>query len=120
MSLSIEIRRVDHVIVLELAGRISVLDPTLRRLAEDLVERGERYFVICLANVSYLDNSGLGQLCLIYTVARNRGGDMKLLKPTPRIKKLLHITKLDTVFESFDCEVEAIRSMPFLTTSVSA
>jgi len=120
MSLSIEIRRVDHVIILELSGRVSVLDSNLRQLTQELVERGERYFIINLANVSYLDNSGLGQLCLIYTVARNRGGDMKLLKPTPRIKKLLHITKLDTVFESFDCEVEAIRSMPFLTTSVSA
>src|SRR5262245_29535826 len=104
MSLSIEIRRVDHIIVLELAGRISVLDPGLRRLAEELADRGERYFIIDLANVTYLDNSGVGQLCLIYTVARNRGGDMKLLKPTPRIKKLLQITRLDSVFESFECE----------------
>jgi anti-sigma B factor antagonist len=120
MSLSIEIRKVDHVIILELAGRLSVLESRLRQLGEDLIERGERYFVISLANVSFLDNAGLGQLCWMYTVARNRGGDMKLLRPTPRIKKLLTITKLDMVFQSFENEAEALRSIPAVTSSVSA
>ena len=120
MSLSIEIRRIDHIIVLELAGRLSVLEQGLRRLVEELIGLGEMYFIINLANVSYLDNSGLGQLCLVYTKARNRGGDMKLLRPTPRIRKLLGITKLDSVFQSFECEAEAVRSMPCLTTTVSA
>jgi len=115
MSLSIEVRKNDHVVIMELAGRVSVLDRSLKQLAEELVERGERYFVMNLANVSYLDNSGLGQLCLIYTVARNRGGDVKLLKPTERIRKLLTITKLDAVFECFDSEDEAVASMRLLT-----
>jgi anti-sigma B factor antagonist len=115
MSLSIELRKNDHVVIMELAGRVSVLDRSLKQLAEDLVERGERYFVMNLANVSYLDNSGLGQLCLIYTVARNRGGDVKLLKPTERIRKLLTITKLDAVLECFDSEDEAVASMRLLT-----
>jgi anti-sigma B factor antagonist len=115
MSLSIELRKNDHVVILELAGRVSVLDRSLKQLAEDLVERGERFFVMNLANVSYLDNSGLGQLCLIYTVARNRGGDVKLLKPTERIRKLLTITKLDCVFECFDSEDEAVAAMRLLT-----
>src|SRR6266545_191272 len=119
MNLSIEIRKIDNVIIFELAGRVSVLDTRLRQLAEELVDRGERYFIINLANVSYLDNSGLGQLCLIYTVARNRGGDMKLLRPTPRIKKLLNITKLDTVLKSFEHEADAIRSMPILASALS-
>jgi anti-anti-sigma regulatory factor len=56
----------------------------------------------------------------MYTVARNRGGDMKLLRPTPRIKKLLTITKLDMVFQSFENEAEALRSIPAVTSSVSA
>ena len=111
MNLSIEIRRVDHVTILELAGRVSVLEFQLNKLVEALIARGERFFIINLANVSYLDNSGLGQLCLIYTVARNRGGDMKLLRPTERIKKLLHITKLESVFQSFDSEADAIASL---------
>ncbi len=111
MNLSIEIRRVDHITILELAGRVSILEFELKEIVEQLVARGERHFIINLANVSYLDNAGLGQLCLIYTVARNRGGDMKLLKPTSRIKKLLSITKLDTVFQCFESEAEAIRSL---------
>jgi anti-sigma B factor antagonist len=115
MSLSIEVRKNDHVVIMELAGRVSVLDRSLKQLAEELVERGERYFVMNLANVSYLDNSGLGQLCLIYTVARNRGGDVKLLKPTERIRKMLTITKLDAVFECFDSEDAAVASMRLLT-----
>src|SRR5262245_60928843 len=112
MSLSIETRRSGHIVIMELAGRVSVLEVSLKQLAEELIERGERYFIINLANVSYLDNSGLGQLCWIYTVARNRGGDMKLLNPTPRMKHLLSITKLDSIFECFDREADAIASMP--------
>jgi len=111
MSLSIEIRRIGHVVVLDVAGRLSVLEGNLRQLAWELIECGERHLIISLANVSYLDNSGLGQLCWIYTVIRNRGGDMKLLRPTSRIKKLLNITKLDTVFECFEHEADAIASM---------
>src|SRR2546426_12267199 len=118
MSLSIETRRIDHIIVMELAGRVSVLEPRLKQLAGELVDRGERHFVVSLANVSYLDNSGLGQLCWIYTVVRNRGGDMALLMPTSRIKKLLNITKLDTVFQVFESETDAIGSMQALRSIV--
>ena len=120
MSLSIEIRRIERVVVLELAGRLSVLEPSLRQLAWELMERGERYFIIRLANLSYLDNSGLGQLCWIYTVVRNRGGDMALLMPTSRIKKLLDITKLDTVFQTFESETDAIASIQAFRSAVSA
>jgi anti-sigma B factor antagonist len=119
MSLSIEVRRVNQAVVLELYGRLSVLEEGLRQLAWELIEKGEQRFVISLANVSYLDNSGLGQLCWIYTVSRNRGGDVKLLRPTSRIKRLLNITKLDTVFQSFESELEAIHSMEPLKSTVS-
>lgn len=120
MSLSIEVRRFGDVVVLELAGRVSVLEQDLRRVAWELIERGERYLLISLANVSYLDNSGLGQLCWIYTVLQNRGGDMMLLKPTSRIKRLLNITKLDTVFHSFECEAEANAAIHAFRSAVSA
>ena len=120
MSLSIEIRQIDRVVILELSGRVSVLEPGLKQLASQLMARGERYFVISLANVAYMDNFGLGQLCWIYTVVRNRGGDMVLLRPTSRIKRLLSITKLDTVFESFDREGDAMVSLQTLRSTVSA
>src|SRR5215470_12503416 len=119
MSLSIEVRRVNQAVVLELYGRLSVLEEGLRQLAWELIEKGEPRLVVSLANVSYLDNSGLGQLCWIYTVSRNRGGDVKLLRPTSRIKRLLNITKLDTVFQSFESELEAIHSMEPLKSTVS-
>jgi anti-anti-sigma factor len=113
MSLSIEVRETNQVIVLELAGRLSVLEMRLQHLVRELIQRGERHFVINLANVSYLDNSGLGQLCWIYTALRDRGGEMRLVKPTSRTRKLLNMTKLDTVFQACDCETEAIASMNF-------
>ncbi len=113
MSLSIGIRKIENAVVLDLFGRVSVLEQNLRQAAWDLIERGERTLVINLANVSYLDNSGLGQLCWIYTVLRNRGGEMKLLKPTTRIRRLLSITKLDTVFQTFESEIEAVQNNRF-------
>src|SRR5439155_8891644 len=112
MSLCVEVRYINHIVIIELAGRLSVLDSRPKQVAVELMERGKRHFIINLANISYLDNAGLGQLCWIYTVARNRGGDMKLLKPTPRTKHLLSITKLDSIFQSFDREADAVASMP--------
>ena len=120
MSLWIKVRRFANVVILELSGRVSVREPQLKRLAEELAGRGERYFIIDLSNVSYIDNAGLGQLCMICTLAQDRGGQMKLLKPTPRIQKLLRITGLDTVFETFHSEAEALDSVPFLRSAVSA
>ena len=120
MSLSIETRCLEDAVLIDLAGRLSVLEFNLRQSVRELMEVGERNFVINLANVSYMDNSGLGQLCWIYTLSRNRGGDMKLLKPTPRIKALLKITKLDTVFQIFEREVDAASSFGTLKSAVSA
>jgi anti-anti-sigma factor len=119
-SLSIEVRQLNDIVIMELAGRVSFFEQSLRQTAAKLIERGEQYFIISLANVSYLDNSGLGQLCWIYTVLRSRGGDMALLKPTSRIKKLLCITKLDTVLHSFESEAEAIASMEAFRPAISA
>ena len=120
MSFSIEIRRVNQAVVLDLRGRLSVLEQQLRQRVWDLIDGGERHFVISLADVSYLDNSGLGQLCWIYMVSRKRGGDMKLLRPTLRIRQLLNITKLDSVLESFESETDAIQAMQHLKSTVSA
>jgi anti-sigma B factor antagonist len=111
MSLYVAIRHVDETAIIELTGRISILQPLLVRLVEVLVERGDRYFVLDLERVSYVDSFGLGQLCGIYTVARSRGGDVKLLRPDARMKQLLRMTKLNTVFQSFEQECEAIASM---------
>ena len=64
-----------------------------------------------LAQVSYLDSSGLGELVVTYTSARNRQGDVKLLSPSKFTKDLLHVAKLSSVFEIFDDESQAIQSL---------
>ena len=120
MSLSISIRHVNRIVVLELWGRLSVRERTLLHFAADLIERGERNFLISLEHLSYLDNSGLGQLCWIYTAVQSRGGDMKLLKTPARFKKLLKVTQLDMVFQSFECEVDAIAAMEPRRPALSA
>ena len=111
MSLSISIRRVDRIVVLELAGRLSVHERNLLHIAGNLIESGERIFLISLANLSYLDNSGLGQLCWVYTALQNCGGDMKLLQIPARFREMLKVTKLDTVFQSFEHEADAIAAI---------
>jgi anti-sigma B factor antagonist len=120
MDLVIEVREVNDVVMMELAGRLSIFEQSLRHLATDLIESGERQLIINLANVSYLDNSGLGQLCWIYTLLQNRGGELALVKPTARIREVLSITKLDTVFQSFESESEAIRWMEGVRPAISA
>ena len=64
-----------------------------------------------LADIDYIDSSGLGELVLAFTTVRNHAGHLKLLNLTKRVRDLLQITKLLTVFESFDSEAEAIKSM---------
>ncbi len=120
MDLYIEIREVKDIIVMDLAGRVSVFEQGLRHLATDLIESGERHLIINLANVSYVDNSGLGQLCWIYTLLQSRGGEMALVSPTPLVRQLLSITKLDTVFHSFESESQAIASMETFRPAISA
>jgi anti-sigma B factor antagonist len=110
----------DDVVVLDLCGRVSVREPQLKRLIEELAAEGGRYFIINLGEVSYLDNAGLGQLCYTYSLAQRKGGDMLLLNPTSRIDTLLRLTKLDSVFETFASETDAIASISVLTEAVSA
>ena len=92
----------------------------LRQLVRKLMEQGDRNFIIDLANVSYMDNSGLGQLCLIYTMLHDRRGEMKLRRPTARIRKLLQITKLDTVLEILEDANHVAGTATLFRSAVSA
>jgi anti-sigma B factor antagonist len=120
MSLNIEIRHLDQTVILELTGRLSIFETDLRAMAWEYVEDGARNFIIDLAKVEYVDSAGLGQLCWIYSVSKNFDGTMVLLKPTARLKKLLNITKLDTVFKSFDDERDAVESLQPVKEAISA
>src|SRR5215471_16710888 len=99
MSLSIAQRHEGDVVILDLTGRLWILDLPLRDLINDLLGQGKQHFVLNLGGVVYIDSSGLGQLIAIWTSIRNRGGHMALLNPTKRVQRLLEITRLTTVFE---------------------
>jgi anti-sigma B factor antagonist len=100
------------VMVLDLKGKITLGegDELLKDKVNSLVNQGHRKIVLNLAEVPYLDSAGLGEVVRAYTTVSRQGGSLKLLNLTKRITDLLSITKLLTVFDTFDTENEAIRS----------
>jgi anti-sigma B factor antagonist len=108
MDLTINTRTVSDVAILDLKGRLWVLDMSLREAIKSLLETGVRYFVLNLSDLSYMDSSGLGQMLSIWTSIKNKGGHMTILRPSARVQKLLDITKLGTVFEILDNEAAAV------------
>src|SRR5262245_57085869 len=113
MSMVINTRRLDEVAILDLSGRITIGEGTvvLREQIQKLLSAGGRKFLLNLADVDYIDSSGLGELVTSFTTVRNQGGQLKLLNLTRRVHDLLQITKLLTVFETFDNETEALKSL---------
>jgi anti-sigma B factor antagonist len=103
---------VGDVTVIDCAGRITLGEgsSTLRDAIRDLVGKGNKKILLNLAEISYIDSSGIGELVSSFTSVSNAGGSLKLLKLTKRVQDLLQITKLYTVFEVFDDEAAAIRS----------
>jgi anti-sigma B factor antagonist len=112
VSLHIVEKLVDDVLVLDLRGRLT-LGPeteTLRTRLRRVFEAGHRRVVLDLGAVSYLDSSGLATLVTGYTTARKAGGEMKLARLTKLVHDLLLITRLSTVFETYDTVDAAERS----------
>ena len=108
----IDQRAVGDVVVLDLKGRVTMGegDELLKDKVNSLVNQGHRKIVLNLAEVPYIDSAGLGEIVRTYTTVSRQGGSLKLLNLTKRITDLLSITKLLTVFETFDSEGEAVRS----------
>jgi len=114
MSVLVKLRRLDDIVIIDLSGRITIGEGTLtvRDSLQDLIRAGNRKFLVNLAEVDYIDSSGLGELVTCFTTVRKEeNGQVKLLNLTRRVRDLLQITKLLTVFESFDNEAEALKSM---------
>jgi anti-sigma B factor antagonist len=105
-------RTVGDVMVLDVKGKITLGegDEILKDKVNSLVNQGQRKIILNLADVPYLDSAGLGEVVRAYTTVSRQGGSLKLLNLTKRITDLLSITKLLTVFETFDSENEAVRS----------
>jgi anti-sigma B factor antagonist len=110
--MQIEERAIGDVIVLDLKGRITLGegDELLKDKVNSLLNQGHKKIVLNLAEVPYIDSAGLGEIVRTYTTVSRQGGGLKLLNLTKRITDLLSITKLLTVFDTFESESDAVRS----------
>jgi anti-sigma B factor antagonist len=96
----------------DVAGRITLGEGSsaLRDLLREMVGKGQKKILLNLGDVSYIDSSGIGELVSGFTTVTNNGGEMKLLNLNKRVKDLLQITKLYTVFDVHEDEAGAIRA----------
>ena len=110
--MQIDERAVGDVVVLDLKGKVTLGegDELLKDKVNSLVNQGKKKIVLNLEGVPYIDSAGLGEIVRTYTTVSRQGGSLKLLGLTKRITDLLSITKLLTVFETFDSESDAVRS----------
>ena len=110
--MQIEERSAGDVTVLDLKGKMTLGegDELLKDKINSLVQQGHRKIVLNLEGVPYIDSAGLGEIVRTYTTIGRQGGSLKLLNLTKRITDLLSITKLLTVFETYDSEADAVRS----------
>ena len=105
-------RKVDEVTILDLHGKILIGegDDALREAVTKLVDGGVQKLLLNLGDVPYVDSAGLGEIVRCYTTVSRKGGKLKLINLTKKIQDLLAITKLLTVFETYDSEEEAVKS----------
>ena len=112
MSIKLSTRQVDGVTILDLSGRITLGEGSvqLRDAIRDLLAKGQKKILLNLADVNYIDSSGIGELVSAFTTTKNQGGELKLLNLTKKVNDLLQITKLYTVFDVKDDEASAVKS----------
>jgi anti-sigma B factor antagonist len=104
-------RTIGSVTILDLTGRITAAgDSSLRDKIHSLVFQEKRHVLLNLAGVPTMDSSALGELVAAHTTVSRAGGQIKLVNLTKRIHDLLTITRLATVFDTFDTEADAIAS----------
>ncbi|MFL2434755.1 MAG: STAS domain-containing protein [Vicinamibacterales bacterium] len=110
--MTIEERPTDGVMILDLKGKLTIGEDVelVKDKINSLIQQGEKKLLLNLAEVPYVDSAGLGEIVRTYTTVNRQGGSLKLLHLTKRIEDLLAITKLLTVFDTFDSEQDAISS----------
>ena len=108
----IQQRSVGDVTIIDMSGKMTLGegDELLRDKVNSLVHQGHKRIILNLEGVPYIDSAGLGEIVRTYTTVSRQGGKLKLLNLTKRITDLLAITKLLTVFETYDTEAEALAS----------
>jgi anti-sigma B factor antagonist len=111
--MQIEERTKGDVTIVKVVGDITLNkggDVLLKDKIQSLLQQGRKKTLLDLGNVSYVDSAGLGQLVQVHATTRNHGGSLKILNVTKRLKDLLVVTKLLTVFDTYENEDEAIKS----------
>ena len=110
--MQIEERVVNDVMILDLKGKITLGDgdEALKDKINSLVLQNKKRILLNLADVPYIDSAGLGEVVRTYTTVSRQGGQLKLVNLTKRITDLLSITKLLTVFETFESEADALKT----------
>src|ERR1700739_1987905 len=110
MSMKLTTRDVSGVTIVDLRGKMTLGEGglTLRDEVRKLLAAGSKKIVLNLGDVSYIESSGLGELVSAYTAVKNRGGELKLLTLTSKVRNLLVITKLVTVFDVKENEADAV------------
>ena len=110
--MTIEARPTEGVMILDLKGKLTIGEDVelVKDKINSLIQQGEKKLLLNLAEVPYVDSAGLGEIVRTYTTVNRQGGSLKLLHLTKRIEDLLAITKLLTVFDTFDSEQDAISS----------
>ena len=117
MDIKIEERLVGDVMILDIVGRLTIDEAAqhLKDKVNSLISQNRLHLVFNLGRVPYIDSGGLGQLVASYGAVKRAGGAVKLLNVSSRNHDLLSITRLVTLFETFDSEAEAVRSFDTLT-----
>lgn len=112
MSLRATHRDAGAITVVDLSGRITLGDGSalLRKTIRGLIADERKNILLNLADVDYIDSSGIGELVSGFTAVKNQGGDLKLLQLTKKVRDLLQITKLYTVFDVYSDENSALGS----------
>jgi anti-sigma B factor antagonist len=111
--MQLEQRVAGNVAIIKVTGDITLNkggDVLLKDKVQSLIQQGQKNLLIDLGGVSYVDSAGLGELVQAYATAKNRGGALKLVNVTKRLRDLLVVTKLLTVFDTFDSEADALAS----------
>jgi anti-sigma B factor antagonist len=111
--MQIDERMNGDVTVMKVTGDITLNqggDVLLKDKVQSLLQQGRKKLVLDLGNVSYVDSAGLGQLVQIHATAKSNGGSLRLVNVTKRLKELLVVTKLVTIFDSYDSEADAVAS----------
>ncbi len=100
------------VLVMRPEGRFVIGDDVqeFRNILNDMVKKGEKKIVVDLSKLSYMDSTGLGELVRSYTTAKKNGGKLKLASMTKKVRDLMFMTKLLTVFDNYDTTEEAVKS----------